>query len=215
MILKIRIPINIIINTYVDNKTKIIPKNKTTNDKYSIYTFEFDNFNSFVVEALTSSKKTFNLQLFRDNWYNGIKSTLISADVTIVRQQWEFFVKDKFKSYLEINISSSVRTNVLNGYDKYFVITTQRTNLSEIICNDITHFVKIKTILFFIMLVNIIPLVLTLSAFIYTDIYHPDYFRSGPLYIIIADIPIAIVLIIYLVRYFIYLKNFKHMIDNT
>lgn len=213
MRLKIRMPKDIVINLYDDGKRKITPNDVITEKNFTINTFEFDSCNIFIVEVLKPNEKAFALQLFRENWYNGIKSTLISADVTIVRQKWEFAIEDKINSYLEINISAQKRTNVLNGNDSYFAIKTQRTNLSNIRFNNISHFTKEKTFLLFVMLANIIPLVIVLTAFLYTDIRHPDYFRSGPLYIVIADIPLTIVIIIYMIRYIIYLKNFNCMTE--
>lgn len=215
MILKIRTPKDIVINIYDDGKHEILPNETITDKNCTINTFEFDSCNRFVVEALKPREKAFALQLFRENWYNGIKSTLISTDVTIVRQKWEFVIKNKINSYIEINISLQKRTNVLNGYDSYFVIKTPRTNLnlSDIKYNNVSHFAKEKTFLVFVMLANIMPLFLVLSAFLYTDIRHPDYFKSGPVYIVIADIPLTIVIIIYMIRYIIYLKNFNCMTE--
>lgn len=197
MIVRIKYPKDITLKIK-SNDLYLTAINSQLNEECIEDEYVIDNCNSFDI-IVTSDIKPLNVTLFRKNWIDGIKWSFISVDWRLKNQSWkvDFETLGKNKNLIEFNIKSDYTENYYNGYVKKYSLSIQNQKNTKIDIRNTTH-IKIIEVFFMYLFgfLNQIPLLLFIVVFIYVDLVHPDWYKSGLFSIIIYDIPLSILLII-------------------
>lgn len=207
MILKIKHFSSFIVKVSCEGNNQNLLKTERKND-FDIDYFEIQNSNNLIIEVYLTNKNAFKVTPFKKDWYDGIKSSMLSVDCVFKKQKWKIDYVSNRNACLEMTINSIRKDNILNGYIE--LINLSIDNSKNVIIKNVDCMQKNnkeKFIIGILMFVNLIPLILLILISLYFDIFHPEVFRSGTLYILIVDIPLIIVLIIYIIRYALYLHK--------
>lgn len=161
--------------------------------------YVLEDCNSFEI-IINSDVRPFNTRLFGRNWINGIKWSFISADWQPECQSWKISFNDLGrvrKRHIDFNIEAAYTDNYYNGYVKKYELSVENQRNAKINIDCTTH-VKPFDILrmYSLIFLNQIPLILLIALFLYSDIAHPEWFKSGAFFIFLFDIPLLILLII-------------------
>lgn len=187
-----------------------------TIDDFYIEIYDINECNNFYIGAYSKNKKPFNIKLFKKNWYDGIKSSIVSFDCFLKKQTWNITCEPKRNAKIDIEIQHLCTDNIFNGVLEYNNILLKNSkNVKITSVKNVEKYSKEKLIISAIMLANLIPIILLIIVFLYTDILHPEWFRSGTLYIFIADIPLIIILFINFIRYYLYMKKINQITKCT
>ncbi len=212
MIIKLKHNKNTDVTVFCESNRFNIIQTEVIDDFY-IDIYDIKECNSFYIEAYSKNKKPFNIKLFKKNWYDGIKSSIVSFDCFLKKQTWNITCESKRNAKIDIEIQCFCTDNILNGVLEYNnLLLKDSRNVKITSVKNIERYSKEKLIMSSLMFANLIPLILLIIVFLYTDIVHPEWFRSGTLYIFIADIPLIIILLINFIRYTFYMKKINSII---